>query len=187
MFTQGTDNRLLEGKTVKIVFKEGFGVHQVIPIDCGLTDRERDVIVRTNFLMDHYLFPDTEVGLGTEWTRNGDVFAGFLDPRLNGKVGGTITVMRTPDFVDARGKVSKKLKVVNGQIVVTDQSGTSNITGQVTGLKGVCVLPDDYGVVTSAHLHGYAEYRSISRDHLLFEAHTSFLPKIEIRYECSVE
>ena len=95
--------------------------------------------------------------------------------------------MRTPDFVDIDGKSSKKLKVVNGQIVVTDESGTSNITGQITGLKGVCVLPDDHEVVTAAHLHGYVEYRNISRDHLLFEAQTLFKPRFEVRYECSVE
>lgn len=187
LFTQGPDNRLLEGKTVEIIFREGVGVASIIPIECGLTQREEDVIVRTNFVMDHYLFPDRKVEPGADWQVDGSVFAGFLDPRLNGKVGGHVTVMRTPDFVDVDGKVSKKLKVVNGQIVVTDEAATSNITGQITGLRGVCVLPDDHGIVTSAQLHGYAEYRNVSRDHLLFESQTLLKPKIEVRYECAVE
>ena len=187
MFTQGSGKKVLEGKTVRITFKDGYGVTEITPVGCGLTDREKDVIVRTNFVMDHYLFPDRKVEPGADWSIDGSVFAGFLDPRLNGKVGGTVAVMRTPDFVDARGKVSKKLKLIDGQVIIRDETGLANVTGQITNLKGVCVLPDDYGIVTSAHLHGYAEYKNVSRDHLLFEAQTTVQPKIEIRYECTVE
>lgn len=187
MFTQGRDNKLLEGKTAQIVFKDGYGVSEIIPINCEISDRERDIIVRTNFVMDHYLFPNRKVEPGADWSIDGSVFAGFLDPRLNGKVSGQVTVTRTPDFVDAVGRVSKKLKLTKGDVVVREETGSSNITGQLTGLGGVCVLPDDYGVVTSAHLHGYAEYKNVSRDHLLFDAQTTVQPKIEVRYDCTVE
>ena len=187
MFTQGSDNKLLEGKRVRIIFKDGYGISEIDPLDCGLNDRERDIIKRTNFVMDHYVFPDHKVEPGADWSIDGSVFAGFLDPRLNGKVGGKVGVMRTPDFVDAAGNVSKKLKITDGQVIIRDETGPTNVTGQITSLKGVCVLPDDYGIVTSAHLHGYAEYKNVSRDHLLFEAQTTVQPKIEIRYECSVE
>ena len=187
MFTQGSDNKLLEGKTVRIIFKDGFGVSDIIPIGCGLTDRERDVIIRTNFVMDHYLFPDRQVAPDADWTIDGSVFAGFVDPRLNGKVEGQVTVTRTPDFVDADGKVSKRLKITKGQVIIRNENGPTNITGQITNLKGVCVLPDDFGVVTSAHLGGFVEYKNVSRDHLLFQAETTMQPKIDISYECSVE
>src|SRR5205807_383071 len=79
LFTQGRDNKLLEGRTVEIVFKDGHGITEIRPVKCGLSDRERDAILRTNFVMDHYLFPDRKVEPGADWTVDGSVFAGFLD------------------------------------------------------------------------------------------------------------
>jgi hypothetical protein len=187
MFTQGGENRLLEGKKVRIVFLDGKGVDSIEGIGCQINQREHDVIVRTNFVMDHYLFPDRKVEPGSDWTVRGDTFSGFLDPRLHGKVGGEVAILRTPDFIDARGAVSKRLKVVKGELNVREQGGSRQVTGQVTGLRGTFVVPDRYGVVTSGHLSGYANYKNVSTDHLLFAAETTFTPRIDIRYECSVE
>lgn len=187
MFTQGSDNRLLENKKVKIVFEDGQGVIQVEGVGCEITGRERDIIVRTNMVMDHYLFPDRKVEPGSDWQIRGDVFSGFLDPRLEGKVDGQVTVARAPDFTDAKSGVAKRLRIVKGQIVVRRESEQREITGQITGLKGVCVIPDTVGVVTSGGLHGHVDYKNLSRDHLLFAAETSFTPRIDITYECSVE
>jgi hypothetical protein len=137
--------------------------------------------------MDHYIFPDQKKGPGDEWDVDGSVFGGFLDPRLNGKIGGSVSIIRSPDFVDSSGKISKRLKIVSGNVQISDERNTEGITGQITGLKGICALPDDVGVITSAHLNGYADYRKVSRDHLLFEAQTTYTPKFEVRYECEVK
>ncbi len=187
MFATGSGNRLLEGKRVKIFFKDGSGITDIVPIDCEISDRERDLITRTNFVMDHYIFPDQKKGPGDEWDVDGSVFGGFLDPRLNGKIGGSVSIIRSPDFVDPSGKISKRLKIVSGNVQISDERNTEGITGQITGLKGICALPDDVGVITSAHLNGYADYRKVSRDHLLFEAQTTYTPKFEVRYECEVK
>jgi hypothetical protein len=187
MFTQGSDNRLLEGKTVRIVFIDGKGVESVEGVGCELTPRERDLVVRTNFVMDHYLFPDRKVEPGHDWTVNGDVFSGFLDPRLHGRVGGEVTVLRAPDFVDHKDEVSKRVKIVKGTLVLRDEAGGREITGQITNLRGACAIPDRFGVVTSGTLQGYADYKAVTKDHLLFAAETTFTPRLEVSYACTVE
>jgi hypothetical protein len=187
LFSQGSDNRLLQGKTVRIVFKDGQGVTEVEGVGCQISERERDTIVRTNFILDHYIMPDRKVEPGSDWAVSGDVFSGFLDPRLNGKISGDVGLMRTPDFIDHKGEVSKRLKIVKGNIEVRKTDGNRDITGQITGLRGVCVMPDKFGVVTVGHLHGYASYKNVSADHLLFAAETTVTPRINVSYECTVE
>lgn len=187
MFTQGTNDRLLEGKTVRITFVDGQGIKTIEPVNCVLSEKERDVIVRSNFALDHYIFPDRQVSPGDDWTVDGDTFSGFLDPRLVGKAGGKVTILRTADFVGADGAISKKLKLTDGNIVVRETSTSQAVTGQLNGLKGVLTIPDAVHVVTSAMLSGYADYQNVSTDHLLFEAKHTVKPKFEVNYQCSVE
>ena len=187
MFTQGTNDRLLEGKTVRITFVDGQGIKTIEPVNCVLSEKERDVIIRSNFALDHYIFPDRQVSPGDDWTVDGDTFSGFLDPRLVGKAGGKLTILRTADFVDAGGAISKKLKLTNGNIVVRETGSSKAVTGELTGIKGVLTIPDALHVVTSALLSGYADYQNVSTDHLLFEAKMAVKPKFEIAYKCSVE
>jgi len=187
MFTQGTNDRLLEGKTVRITFIDGQGIKTIEPVNCVLSEKERDVIIRSNFALDHYIFPDRKVSPGEDWTLDGDTFSGFLDPRMAGKAGGKVTISRTADFVGADGAISKKLKLTEGNIVVRETGSSQAVTGQLTGLKGVLTIPDAVHVVTSAMLSGYADYQNVSTDHLLFEAKHAVTPKFEVNYQCSVE
>lgn len=188
MFAKLKDGRILEGKKVRIVFKDGQGITSITPINCKLSQQEVDVIKRTNYVMDHYLFPDQQVQPGSTWTVNGDVFAAFLDPRLHGRVGGEVTVSRVADFTDAKGEIAKRLRLVGGHISFTDNSSRgSAVTGQLSGLKGLCSIPDKYGVITSATMRGNMVYRNVSTDHLLFEAEMRVTPRFEISYECAVE
>jgi hypothetical protein len=187
MFTQGTNDRLLEGKTVRITFVDGQGIKTIEPVHCTLSEKERDVIIRSNFALDHYIFPDRQVSPGDDWTVDGDTFSSFLDPRLVGKAGGKVTILRTADFVGADGAISKKLKLTDGNIVVRETGSSQAVTGQLTGMKGVLTIPDAVHVVTSALLSGYADYQNVSTDHLLFEAKHTVKPKFEIKYQCSVE
>lgn len=188
MFTKAKNTRILEGKKVRIVFRDGQGITRIDPIQCRLTQQEVDVIKRTNYVMDHYLFPDQKVAPDSTWDVNGDVFAGFLDPRLHGRVGGKVTVRRVADFVDAKGEPAKRLRLVNGNISFTDNSSQGQaITGQLSGIKGLCAIPNKFGVITSATMTGTMIYKNVSTDHLLFDAEMTVTPRFEISYECSVE
>ena len=187
MFTKAKDTRILEGKKVRIIFKDGQGITRIEPIGCKLTMQEVDVIKRTNYVMDHYLFSDRKVAPDSTWDVDGDVFAGFLDPRLHGKVGGKISVMRISDFT-ANNETAKRLRLVRGNISFTDNSSQGKaVTGQLSGIKGICSIPNKYGVVTSAAMSGSMVYKNVSTDHLLFEAKMTVTPKFEISYECTVE
>ena len=187
MFTKAKNTRILEGKTVRIAFKDGQGITRIDPIDCTLTQQEIDVIKRTNYVMDHYIFPDQKVAPDSTWDVNGDVFSGFLDPRLHGRVGGKVTVRRVADFVE-KGEPAKRLRLVNGNISFTDNSSQGQaITGQLSGIKGLCAMPDKYGVITSATMTGTMIYKNVSTDHLLFDAEMTVTPRFEISYECAVE
>lgn len=188
MFTKAKNTRILEGKKVRITFRDGQGITRIDPIGCTLTQQEVDVIKRTNYVMDHYLFPDQKVAPDSTWDVNGDVFAGFLDPRLHGKVGGKVTVRRVADFVNAKGEPAKRLRLVKGNISFTDNSsGNRAITGQLSGIKGLCSMPNKYGVITSATMSGTMIYKNVSTDHLLFDAEMTVTPRFEITYECAVE
>lgn len=188
MFTKAKNTRILEGKKVKITFKDGQGITRIDPIKCELSQQEVDVIKRTNYVMDHYLFPDQKVAPDSTWDVDGDVFAGFLDPRLHGRVGGKVTVKRISDFVNADREPSKRLRLEKGNISFTDNSSEGQaITGQLSGIKGLCTIPDKYGVITNATITGTMVYKNVSTDHLLFEAEMTVTPTFEISYECSVE
>jgi hypothetical protein len=187
MFSAGTNDRLLEGKTVRITFVDGQGITRIEPVNCVLSEKERDVIIRSNFALDHYVFPDRQVSPGEEWEIDGDVLGGFLDPRISGKAGGKVTVLRAPDFTAADGAISKKLKISRGNIVVQDVGATQAVTGQLTGITGVLTIPDAIHVISSASLKGYADYQNVSTDHLLFEAKHTVRPKFEIQYSCTVQ
>lgn len=188
MFAKLKNGRILEGKTVRIVFRDGQGITSITPIGCSLSEQEVDVIKRTNYVMDHYLFPDQEIAIGSSWDVDGDVFAGFLDPRLQGKVDGKVTVRRVADFTDAAGEISRRLRLVNGHISFSDHSRAGKaLTGQLNSVRGICSIPDRYGVITTASLSGMMDYRNVSTDHLLFAAEMTVTPRFEIFYECSVE
>src|SRR5262249_59033115 len=80
LFTQKDGDYLLQGKTVRVTFLDGRGVTEITPVNCELTQREFDLIVRNNFLhLDYHLMP-REVAVGEEWTVPGDAFGGFFDP-----------------------------------------------------------------------------------------------------------
>ncbi len=188
MFSKIGDGKILEGKKVRIIFADGQGITQITPIGCELSQQEIDVIKRTNFVMDHYLFPDQQVAPDTTWEVDGSVFSGFLDPRIQGQVRGKVTVKRIPDFTTSNNEVNKRLRLTNGHISFTDNSEGNNIvTGQLNCLQGTCIIPNQYGVVTSANISGMMEYKNVSTDHLLFAAEMSVVPRIEIKYECEVK
>ena len=186
MMTKLKAGKLLEGKTVRIDFTDGQGITRITPVNCGLTQEEVDVIKRTNFVMDHYIMPEKEVAVGEKWTVDSSVFAGLLDPRMKGRVRGQVTVERVLD-APLKGKYARRVRLSDGNIEFTPPSQTEQVDGSVSNVRGQCTIPSDLGVVTSATLTGIAEYKSVSKDHLLFAAKMSVAPKFEVRYECEVK
>ncbi len=188
MFTKSKDSKLLEGKKVRIEYKDGQGIVSITPMDgCVLSAQEIDVIKRTNFVVDHYIFPDKQVEPDDEWQVPSGVFSGFLDPRMVGKIDGSVTVSRLSDFIK-KEETYNRLRFKNGIIqFVSNSSSSSEITGQITGVSGGCNIPLSTGVVSDAILRGNMEYKNVSKDHLLFEARTTTSPVFEVRYQCEVK
>lgn len=187
MFSKAGNQRLLQGKKVRIEFKDGLGITRIEPIGCGLTDEEKEIIIRTNFIMDHYIMPDKKVEVGDEWTVNADVFSGLIDPRLRGAVGGEVTIMRAADAPDQNlDGNTRRLKLKNGEINVTIPDDKNRVTGTVTDVKGTCIIPDKYGVIKGGVISGRVKYTEVSTDHFLFEARMEATPQLEIHYECEV-
>ncbi|MGN0875465.1 MAG: hypothetical protein ACI4OZ_09805 [Akkermansia sp.] len=186
MMTRLKEGKLLEGKTVRIDFTDGQGITRITPVNCGLTQEEEDVIKRTNFVMDHYIMPEKEVAVGERWTVDSSVFAGLLDPRMKGRVRGQVTVERVLD-APLKGKYARRVRLSDGNIEFTPPSQSEQVDGSVSNVRGQCTIPSDLGVVTSATITGIAEYKSVSKDHLLFAAKMSVAPKFEVRYECEVK
>ena len=178
---------LLKGKKVRLTFKDGLGLVTIEPMGCTLSDEEVDIIKRTNFVMDHYLMPETKKDVGDEWKVDGSVFSGFIDPRLQGKVVGSLTVERIADFSGADGQVCKRLRLRDGNISVENPNADNMIVGKFMQITGSANMPSKDGVVTGAALQGYADYKNVSKNHLLFEARMEVQPHFEIKYECVVK
>ena len=187
MFSKAGNQRLLQGKKVRIEFKDGLGITKIEPIGCGLTEEEKEIIIRTNFIMDHYIMADKKVEVGDEWTVNANVFSGLIDPRLRGKVAGEVTIMRAADAPDQNlDGNTRRLKLINGEINVTIPDEKNRVTGSVTKVKGTCIIPDKYGVIKGGEISGRVEYTEVSTDHFLFEARMEAMPQLKIQYECEV-
>lgn len=188
MLSKEKDGRILEGKTVRITFKDGIGITNIDPVgNYKLSDEEKAIIKRTNYVMDHYLMPEKEVAVGKEWKINADVFSGLIDPRLEGKIKGEITVERGADFRRRDKGVNKLIRITDGQISVVDPEGGNTVRGEITRVRGTAIRPDEHGVITSAGLQGYVQYKEVSPHHLLFDATMETEPKFEVEYECEVK
>ncbi|MBR2125639.1 MAG: hypothetical protein IJ943_02780 [Akkermansia sp.] len=188
MFTQEEGKYLLEGKKVRITFKDGQGIIRIEPIDgTALTPREMDVIKRSNFVMDHYLMPEREVAVGESWTVPGNVFGGMVDPRLSGKLTGEMKVSRKADFPMENGEIARRLGLEGGEVGFVSTVGNMSQTGRLHNISGSSLIPNSHNVVTEAEMTGYADYDEVSTDHLLFEARMTVMPKFRVRYTCEVK
>ena len=187
LFTHRDGGLMLNGKTVKITFEDGEGVTRIDPVDCALTQDEINAIIRSNFIMDHYLMPDRKVAVGDKWKVNANVFSGLLDSRIKGRVEGSVAVQRAADVPMPNGDVNYKLKLTDGNVTFKKTDNGNAITGRINSVNGTAIMPESSGVVTEATLKGHAEYSELSTDHLLFEASMTIQPSFEVKYECEVQ
>ena len=188
MFAKGDGEELLVNKKVKITFVDGCGVTSIEPLKgTKLSQREIDIIKRTNYVMDHYVMPDRQVEVDESWVVNGDVFAGLMDPRMSGRIDGQVTIRRAPDFMPDSDSLNRILKIEKGDILFKSVRDGQSVSGALMNVTGQCLIPMEEDVVTSAVMSGSAEYHELSTDHLLFEARMSITPRFNISYQCEVK
>lgn len=188
MFAKGDGEELLVNKKVKITFVDGRGVTSIEPLKgTKLSQREIDIIKRTNYVMDHYVMPDRQVEVDESWVVNGDVFAGLMDPRMSGRIDGQVTIRRAPDFMPDSDSLNRILIIEKGDILFKSVRDGQSVSGALMNVTGKCIIPMEEDVVTSAVMSGSAEYHELSTDHLLFEARMSITPRFNISYQCEVK
>lgn len=187
MFTKANGEEMLVNKKVRITFTDGQGVTLIEPMEgCRLSEREIDVIKRSNYVMDYYIMPDRNVEVDNTWSVNGNVFSGLLDPRMIGRVEGHIQMRRAPDFRADDDSLTRKIRIDKGNIQFCSPQDGHQITGGLSGVQGLCLIPVKDEVITKATMSGYAEYHDLSTDHILFGARMSITPRFNITYECKI-
>jgi hypothetical protein len=163
----GADLKILDGKTVRIVYEDGKGITSCTPIDCTLSTHERDLITRTNAFADNYVFPDATRPVGDCWDIPADNMGSFIDPRLRGSIFGTVKICRIADSM-AQGGVVYRMRIdANQTITLAKDKGGRNESGTITITGGEMELPADVAIVTRVETEGSAEYQDLSTDHLL--------------------
>ena len=177
----------LEGKTFEIVVIDGQGVESIKPLDCGISEEERELIIRSNQLMDHYIFPNQKKEPGDSWEVDGNVLGGLLDHRMSGTLSGKIKIERAPDFFAEKGDTNIKLKMVEGFVKIIEPQQGNTVNGKIQIKSGIAILPKKLNIITNVSIQGSAEYNKISTNHLLFEARMDVNPDFEARYECEVK
>jgi hypothetical protein len=175
----------LSGKKVRIVYVDGIGVESVTPIDCGLTEDERDFVFSTAVLSDCHILPELKTKPGEFWKVDGAEFAGLFDPTWRGTPTGDVTIVRDPNQSingqpHAVLKVSKGLITLNGTDAKSSRVGTFTPSGKLT-----YNLTDNF--VDSAKLEGKMKVERMSRDHILFPATFKSTPSLTVDYSCRIQ
>lgn len=174
----------LEGKTVRITYEDGKGVTQVQPVGCFLTGEERDLVFSTAVLSDCALFPDLTIRPGGTWSVDGSQFAGLLDPSLNGRPRGRVTIVRDPDQGPANNPMAH-LRIQSGLLVLESSDQQRQRVGTFTP-RGKLRYALKHNYVETAELSGELTIDQVSKDHLLFEATFRTQPQMEVVYSCQL-
>jgi hypothetical protein len=173
---------MLDGKSVRLTFEDGKGITRIEPLGCALSEQERNVILRTNNLADHYIFPDRTRAVGQAWEVPADNLGSLVDPRLRGAiVNRNVRVKRTDDGVD-EGSGRVLTVAIDGmqRLSMAKAEGGREITGEMQLDEARFELPDSAGVVTYAEATGTVEYRERTTDHLLFGAEIRGRPSFQV-------
>ena len=174
----------LSGKKVRLTFENGKGVTQIEPIDCDLTQDERDFIFATAVLADCFIMPDLEIKPGATWSVDGQNLAGLIDPALRGDTSGMITVARRED-AKAGAHSAAVLEITQGRVVIDSTTPEQYDIGTFTP-HGKLIFDLEDQFVSSAELIGNISMENCSRDHILYETSFRAKPEITITYTCKI-
>ena len=175
----------LSGKTVRITYVDGVGIESVEPIDCSLSDSERNFVKASAVVSDYYIMPQLDIKVGGTWTIDGGQFGGFIDPSLRGVPSGEIVVVRDSNHTET-GKQYATLRIQSGYLKINESDDRTRRIGTFTP-RGTFRYSLSDRIVERASLRGDMVIERVSKDHLLFEARFKVTPKITVNYSCKIK
>jgi len=175
----------LEGKKVRITYRNGVGVQSIEPIGCSLSGDEQVFLFDTASLSDAYVMPDLDSKEGNTWTVDGVELLPIIDPSMHARLTGSISVRQGP-ITQANGRRSTTLSLVRGSnLQLVDQDDTSFRIGKWYP-QGRLNFSFDNKIVSSAELHGELYLEQRSTNHIIFEAKHTIRPDYLVTYSCEV-
>ena len=128
-----------------------------------LTEEERLILRRANVFMDSQMVPDGNCSPGDSWKVNSGDFSCLLDPFVNGKYDGEVSVCRQDDEDGLW-----KMKLAPATIAVKSDGGKT--TGNVNLVDGVAYYDNEGHVIHAMQIGGNGTLRNLTRHHFLFTA-----------------
>jgi preprotein translocase subunit SecG len=171
----------LEGKRVRVVYKNGVGVEDVIPVACTLTQDQVDFFAATAPISDAYILPDENSKVGDSWTIHGQDMVAMLDPSLRATPSGKLTARRVKDMGTKDAPVAV-IQLESGVLNLLDIRARETVMARWSP-QGELRYSFKPGIVTSANLSGDFVVEKRSTDHILFEARQTTQPQYNIRYD----
>jgi hypothetical protein len=177
----------LEGKTVRITYRDGVGVTRLEPIGCTLTTEEESFLNHTSAFADYWLLPDLNIGKGKEWPVDAANLAALIDPSLRGVPRGQIVLKRVDADAQFRADSAHAvLQIADRRVVTLDQSDdkTQRIGTFVPSGSFWFNTRDEF--LEQAALKGDFTIEQVSKDHLLFETTMRTKPALDVQYSCKL-
>ncbi len=174
----------LAGKKIRLLFENGKGVTEIQPIGCDLTEADREFLLSTAVIGDVFLVPHLKAKVGSGWSVDAANLAGLVDPALRGKTNGYFSVQREQDVV-AAGRNTAQLRISGGGVKIDSSTSEQTNIGTFTP-KGTMFFDLDDQYVTKVDLTGDIDFKSVSKNHILFETRFDSKPDVKISYSCKM-
>jgi hypothetical protein len=174
----------LSGKKVRITYVDGVGVESVVPVDCELSEQERNFLLATAVVSDCHLM-DLKIKPGGHWTVDALELAGFIDPTLRSIPTGEIGIQREPD-IELNGINVAVLRVIDGVVTLEESDSSTQTVGRFVP-KGTLRynLADNY--IQYGNLQGTFNVEQVSTNHILFKASFRAQPIMQVHYSCQLK
>ncbi len=175
----------LEGKTIRITYRDGVGVTRLEPVGCTLTTDEESFLNHTSAFADYWLLPDLSMGNGKEWDVDAAHLASLIDPSLRGVPSGQIVLKRVEAANQFRSDPAHAVLQITGEKMITlDQSDdkTQRIGTFVPQGSFWFNTRDEF--LEQAQLTGHLALEQVSKNHLLFETSMRTKPALDVQYSC---
>jgi hypothetical protein len=169
----------LSGKAVRLTYRDGEGVIAVEPVRGEMTEAERDFHLASVLLSDAFIVPAGEVPVGRQWKVDGRNFANLIDPGLRARTEGEVMLQRTESLQHG----PRQINVVGGAIHLDASDHREGRLGRFVP-EGSLYYAAEEPYVVGARLSGRAKMEKFSKDHLLFEAHFTHEPTLDLSYSC---
>lgn len=178
------DMSSLQGKKARVVYRNGKGLETITPIECSLTSQERGWFEDLSMISDIAIMESLECQPGDKWLVPAKDFIPVIDPSLEARCTGSVTIQRDRDLGDGSNP-SAVLKIAGGVIEFRDRfQGDSHEIEEAArwAPEGKLVFEFDKGIVTWAKLGGSIDYTERSMNHLLFEMKHTQKPNYSVTY-----